>query len=70
MADLPAPELDELAAVVRELEVEAGAKVITVDDYGTAVYFIEQERPMFSPAVATRRRLSAPATRSARLHSS
>lgn len=25
-----------------EVEVEAGAKVVTVDDYGTAVYFIEQ----------------------------
>jgi len=24
-----------------EVEVEAGAKVITVDDYGTAVYFVE-----------------------------
>jgi CRP/FNR family transcriptional regulator, cyclic AMP receptor protein len=27
---------------MREVEVEAGAKVITVDDYGTAIYFIEQ----------------------------
>ena len=25
-----------------EVEVEAGAKVVTVDDYGTAIYFIEQ----------------------------
>ena len=25
-----------------EVEVEAGAKVVTLDDYGTAVYFIEQ----------------------------
>ena len=25
-----------------EVEVEAGAEVVTVDDYGTAVYFIEQ----------------------------
>ena len=25
-----------------EVEVEAGAKVITLDDYGTAIYFIEQ----------------------------
>jgi len=24
-----------------ELEVEAGAKVVTLDDYGTAIYFIE-----------------------------
>jgi CRP-like cAMP-binding protein len=41
-ADLPAAELDELAAATSEAEVEAGAKVITVDDYGTAVYFIEE----------------------------
>jgi CRP-like cAMP-binding protein len=41
-ADLPAAELDELAAAMSEAEVEAGAKVITVDDYGTAVYFIEE----------------------------
>ena len=25
-----------------EFEVEAGAKVVTVDDYGTAIYFIEE----------------------------
>ena len=41
-ADLPAPELNELAGVMSEVEVEAGAKVITLDDYGTAIYFIEQ----------------------------
>jgi CRP-like cAMP-binding protein len=41
-ADLPAEELDELATAMSEIEVEAGAKVITIDDYGTAIYFIEQ----------------------------
>ena len=41
-ADLPAEELEELAATVSEVEIEAGAKVITLDDYGTAIYFIEQ----------------------------
>jgi len=41
-ADLPAHELDELVAAMREVEVEAGATVITVDDYGTAIYFIEE----------------------------
>jgi len=41
-ANLPADELDELAAAVREVEVEAGANVITVDDYGTTIYFIEE----------------------------
>ena len=41
-ADLPAAELDELANAMREVEVEAGANVITLDDFGTAIYFIEQ----------------------------
>jgi CRP-like cAMP-binding protein len=41
-ADLPAAELDELAAVMTEVEVDAGATVIKRDDYGTAIYFIEQ----------------------------
>ena len=44
LADLPAAELDELAAAVSEVEVEAGAEVISLDNYGTAVYFIEQGR--------------------------
>jgi len=42
LAGLPAAELDELAAAMSELEVEAGAEVVTLDDYGTAIYFIEQ----------------------------
>ena len=42
IADLPAAELDELAAAMSGLEVEAGAKVISLDNYGTAIYFIEQ----------------------------
>jgi CRP-like cAMP-binding protein len=41
-ADLPADELEELAAAMNELEIEAGANVVTLDDYGSAVYFIEQ----------------------------
>jgi CRP-like cAMP-binding protein len=41
LADLPEAELDELATAMSEVEVEAGAKVVTVDDYGSAVYFIE-----------------------------
>jgi CRP/FNR family transcriptional regulator, cyclic AMP receptor protein len=41
-ADLPAAEVDELAAVVNEVEIEAGAKVVTLDDYGTAIYLIEE----------------------------
>jgi CRP-like cAMP-binding protein len=42
LADLPAAELHQLAAAMSEVEVEAGAEVITLDDYGTAIYFIEQ----------------------------
>ena len=42
LADLPVTELNELAGVMTEVEVEAGANVVTVDDYGTAIYFIEQ----------------------------
>jgi CRP/FNR family transcriptional regulator, cyclic AMP receptor protein len=42
LADLPGAELDQLAAAISEVEVEAGAQVITLDDYGTAIYFIEQ----------------------------
>jgi CRP-like cAMP-binding protein len=42
LADLPAAELDQLAGAISEVEVEAGAKVVTLDDYGTAIYFIEQ----------------------------
>ena len=41
-ADLPATELDELAGAVRELEIEAGATVTTLDGYGSSIYFIEQ----------------------------
>jgi CRP-like cAMP-binding protein len=41
-ADLPAAELDEVAAAMREGEVDAGSRVITVDDYGAAIYFVEQ----------------------------
>ena len=42
LADLPEAELEELATAMSEVEVEADANVVTVDDYGTAIYFIEQ----------------------------
>jgi len=42
LADLPAAELDELAAAMREVTIEAGTRVVSLDDWGTAVYFIEQ----------------------------
>jgi CRP-like cAMP-binding protein len=41
-ADLPAAEVDELAAAMKELQVEAGATVTTLDGYGSSIYFIEQ----------------------------
>jgi CRP-like cAMP-binding protein len=40
-ASLPAEELAELAGVMSEIEIEAGARIIALDDYGTAIYFIE-----------------------------
>jgi CRP/FNR family transcriptional regulator, cyclic AMP receptor protein len=42
LADLPAAEIDELAAAMTEIDTEPGAKVVTVEDFGTAVYFIEE----------------------------
>jgi CRP-like cAMP-binding protein len=41
-SDLPAAELDEVAAAMSEVEVDAGSSVTTLDDYGTAIYFVEQ----------------------------
>jgi CRP-like cAMP-binding protein len=54
-ADLPAAELDEVAAAMREVDVEADAKVVTADDYGTAIYFIEQGEAdvLIDPSEAT-----------------
>jgi CRP-like cAMP-binding protein len=40
-ADLPVTELDELAAVVNEVEVEAGVQLTTSDDDGHFIYFVE-----------------------------
>ena len=42
LAGLPDAELNQLANAISEVEVDAGAKIITLDDYGTAIYFIEQ----------------------------
>jgi CRP-like cAMP-binding protein len=41
LPDLPADELAELAVAMREVEFEAGAQIIPLDDYGTSTYFIE-----------------------------
>jgi CRP-like cAMP-binding protein len=40
-AGLPEAVLDELASAMRELEVDAGAEIVTVDHYGDAVYLVE-----------------------------
>lgn len=40
--ELPEAELNELAAAMREVEVDAGTNVVTVDDYGSAIYLIEE----------------------------
>ncbi len=42
LAALPAAELDQLSGAMNEVEIEAGWEFITIDVYGTAVYFIEQ----------------------------
>lgn len=41
-AELPAAELDELAAAVTEVDVRAADTILALDDYGTGVYFIEE----------------------------
>ncbi len=41
-ADLPAAELDELAAVMNDVEIEAGTEVITYGKDGYVIYFVEQ----------------------------
>ena len=42
LAELPDSELAELAALMSELEVATGTEVVTVGNYGSAVYFIEE----------------------------
>jgi CRP-like cAMP-binding protein len=68
--DLPAAELDELAAAMSEVEVEAGAKVVTLDDYGTAIYFIEEGHADVLTDGGEPTQTLGPATRSVRSHSS
>jgi CRP-like cAMP-binding protein len=42
LQDLPAAELEELSGVMTERDVEPETEVVTLDDYGTAIYFIEE----------------------------
>jgi CRP-like cAMP-binding protein len=41
-AGLPAAELETLAATVTEVSIDAGTRVVTLDDHATGLYFIEQ----------------------------
>jgi CRP-like cAMP-binding protein len=41
-ADLPPTELDELAGAMSEVRIEAGNNVVRADDFGSAIYFIEE----------------------------
>ena len=41
-AELPEAELDELAGAVHELAVAERSTVVNVDDYGDAVYLVEE----------------------------
>ena len=49
-----------------ELDVEAGATVITLDDYGTAIYFVEHGEADVLPEGGEGHKVSARATLSAR----
>jgi hypothetical protein len=69
-ADLPEAELDELAGAVHELAVAERSTVVTVDDYGDAVYLVEEETAGVLNERGETTRLSARATRSARSASS
>lgn len=42
LADVPAAELDELAAAMTESQIEAGATILTDGDNGYVIYFIEE----------------------------
>jgi CRP-like cAMP-binding protein len=43
-ADLPPGEIEELVTALHEAQFRAGTNVMTVEDYGTAAYFIEDGR--------------------------
>jgi CRP-like cAMP-binding protein len=56
-ADVPAAELEVLAPALGELEVDAGSMVVTLDDYGTALYFVEQGEAEAVPEAGEARRV-------------
>jgi len=49
-ADLPPAELDELATVMTEVEVDAGASIVTHGDFGYVLYAIEAGKRTSSSA--------------------
>ena len=53
-----------------EVQVEAGAKVITLDNYGTAIYFIEQGHADVLTEGGQATQTLGPGARSVRSHSS
>jgi CRP-like cAMP-binding protein len=53
LSDLPAAELDEVAAVLSEVEVDGGSTVIALDDYGASIYFVEEGEADVSSGDAT-----------------
>ena len=59
-ADLPAAELEVLAPALGELEVEEGSMVVTLDAYGTALYFVEQGEAEAVPEAGEARRVLGP----------
>ena len=59
-ADVPGAELEVLAPVLGELEVEAGARIVSLDDYGTAIYFVEEGEAEAVPEAGEARRAVRP----------
>jgi predicted nucleic acid-binding protein len=66
-AGLPAAEHDEVAAAVREVEVDADSTVTTLDDYGAAIFF--EATRCYRPARSTPRLRSERSERVARINS-
>src|SRR3954447_6758700 len=42
--DLPASELEAVAAKLTRVDVEAGGEIVKLDDRGNAIYFVEEGR--------------------------
>ena len=59
-ADVPAAELEVLAPAISELEVDAGARIVTLDDYGTAIYFVEHGEAEAVPEAGEAKRAVGP----------